>query len=126
MTTPFEQLRAGLVADIDRLRDYGADAQVRALELVLRRLDAIEAAAREELMRLDEAADHCGLSKEHLARLVRQGRIPNAGRKRAPRVRAGDLPPPKPGRRVAGPAPPGYDPDADARSLLSRRGGRSS
>lgn len=126
MTAPFDQLRADLAGDIARLRAYGADAQVCALELVLRRLDEIEAATHDELLRLDEAAARCGLSREHLERLVRQGRIPNAGRKHVPRVRAGDLPPPKPGRHVAGPAPPGYDPDADARSLLSRRGGRSS
>ncbi len=41
---------------------------------------------------LAEAAELSGYSVDHLARLVRDGKIPNAGRPRAPRIRRGDLP----------------------------------
>jgi hypothetical protein len=41
---------------------------------------------------LGEAAAETGYSADHLGRLVRQGRIPNAGRKNAPRVLRSDLP----------------------------------
>jgi hypothetical protein len=41
---------------------------------------------------MEEAARESGYSAEHLGRLIRTGRIPNAGRRSAPRVRRGDLP----------------------------------
>jgi hypothetical protein len=44
-----------------------------------------------ETMSLTEAAERTGYSAEHIGRLVRRGRLPNAGRKNAPRVRLGDL-----------------------------------
>lgn len=72
---------------------------------------------------LPQAAAISGYSSEHLGRLVRSGSIPNAGRPNAPRIRKGDLPrkPARLAKRELGP----YDPDADARTLLSRqRGGR--
>ncbi|MFL5516646.1 MAG: hypothetical protein ACJ8DJ_10845, partial [Gemmatimonadales bacterium] len=62
-------------------------------------------------------------SVDHLARLIREGRLPNAGRHGSPRVRAADLPL-RPRKDVA--ADPGrtYDPVADARALLGRQGER--
>ncbi len=41
---------------------------------------------------LGEAAARSGYSAGHLGRLVRQGTLPNAGRRNAPRIRASDLP----------------------------------
>ena len=41
---------------------------------------------------LQEAADLSGYSADHLGRLVREGKIPNAGRPKAPRIARRDLP----------------------------------
>ena len=51
----------------------------------------LRSAALEDLT-LTEASELSGYSVDHLARLVRDGKIPNAGRPRAPRIRRGDLP----------------------------------
>ena len=40
---------------------------------------------------LTQAAERTGYSAEHIGRLLRQGKLPNAGRKNAPRVRLRDL-----------------------------------
>lgn len=78
---------------------------------------------------LTDAAARSGYSRDHLARLVRQHRIPNSGRRGAPRVRLRDLPI-RPGVTPAPDAHAGddaeltrrcYDPQTDARSLASRR-----
>jgi hypothetical protein len=53
---------------------------------------------------------------------VSQARIPNAGRKGMPRVRAGDVERVLPRKRIAAPGRGTYDPIADARSLLGGRG----
>ncbi len=78
----------------------------------------------ETVLSLAEAANRSGYSVEHLARLVREGRIPNAGHKGSPRIRAADLP-----RKPCALVPTSvrtYDPDADARTLLGRqRGGNN-
>jgi hypothetical protein len=55
----------------------------------LRELQASDAG---ELLTLDEASARSGYSADHLARLIRRGTIPNAGRPHAPRIRASDLP----------------------------------
>ena len=66
---------------------------------------------------LEEASARSGYSAEHLARLVRQGVIPNAGRKGAPRVRAADVP----YRKFAVTRKCSYDVDTDARTLRNER-----
>ena len=55
----------------------------------------LEEALREEgdrLLTLQEASRISGYSADHLGRAVREGRIPNAGRHRAPRICLRDLP----------------------------------
>ena len=55
----------------------------------------LEEALREEgdqLLTLQEASRISGYSADHLGRAVREGRVPNAGRHRAPRIRLRDLP----------------------------------
>ncbi len=57
--------------------------------------DALEKALREGAdapLTLTEASDLSGYSTDHLGRLVREGRIANAGRPGAPRIARGDLP----------------------------------
>jgi len=45
-----------------------------------------------EILTLEQAAEYSAYSVDHLARSLRSGAIPNAGRKGQPRVRRGDLP----------------------------------
>ncbi len=89
---------------------------------VLADLEALLAAARDVPLTLHEAAQESGYSGDHLGRLVRAGRIPNAGRPYAPRIRRRDLP-----RRARAAVADGtrvsYDAGADARKLVSRRKG---
>ena len=68
---------------------------------------------------LAEAAQESGYSVDHLERLVREGKISNAGRRGKPMIRRSDLPI-RP-RKLDGPRLPAYDPVTDARSLGSRR-----
>jgi hypothetical protein len=76
-----------------------------------------------DLLTLTDAATLSGYSADHLGRLVREGTVPNAGRPNAPRIRSQDLP--RKPRGLAKQSPTPYDPDTDARTLLSRqRGGR--
>src|SRR5437660_2481237 len=55
-------------------------------------LDAYEKNYENEILTLDQAATESGYSKDHLSWLQSQGRLPNAGKHGAPRVRRRDLP----------------------------------
>jgi len=83
-------------------------------------LEAVIQSEAEEVLTVDQAAVESGYSKEHIARMVRQGTVPNAGRKQAPRIRRADLPR-KPGRLLAPSQRVSYDPTTDARDLLCRQ-----
>ena len=88
--------------DYDRLT---AAVEARALiDQLLGELELLFAEEEEHALTLTEAARESGYSQDHLARLVREGTIPNAGRSRAPRIRRKDLPRKAsslPGRRPA-------------------------
>ena len=103
-----------------QLRRYGAEPQALALEAVADDLFEVLAGAENALLTLKDAARESGYSVEHLGRLLREGRLPNAGRRGQPRIRAADLPRRGPGA-LAERASAAYDPLADARSLASRR-----
>jgi hypothetical protein len=90
---------------------------------VLADFRAVMASEAEAVLSLREAASRSGYSVEHLGRLIREGRVPNAGRKGTPRIRAADLP--RKPRSLAPVGPQAYDPGADARNLLSRQRGGS-
>ncbi len=91
-------------------------------EMAAKMRDGLAADDR-EMLTLSEAARRTGLSEDHLGRLVREGKVPNSGQKGRPRVRASDLP--RRTRRAFATSPQAaYDPDADARALLGRRGGK--
>ncbi len=92
---------------------------------LLTMLETALVAEAETLLTLSQAAARSGMSEEHLGRLLRQGRIPNAGRRGRPRLRVSDLPrkAPRISKRMDELAMPAYNPDADARSLVSRRRG---
>lgn len=59
---------------------------------ILADFDAVVATEMEAALNLQEAAAESGYSPDHLGALIRQGKIPNAGRPKAPRIRRQDLP----------------------------------
>ena len=74
------------------LRRYGGETPAVAIE---RCADDLEATIRERdetTLSLVEAARESGYSRDHLGRLVRDGKIPNAGRPNAPRIARRHLP----------------------------------
>jgi hypothetical protein len=105
-----------------QLRRYGADAQACTLENAATELEAAELARDEEPLSIEEAAKASGYSEEHLRRQIRDGVIPNAGRRGKPLVLRRHLPR-KPATVIASGTSVAYDPIADARSLSSRRKG---
>jgi hypothetical protein len=88
-----DQLASGWRQRATDLRRFGAaEGPALAWEQAA---DELEMALNEEensLLDLRQAAAECGFSAEHLGRLIREGKIPNAGAKNRPRVRRGDLP----------------------------------
>jgi hypothetical protein len=57
--------------------------------------EELEAAVREgedDLLDLQEAATESGYSADHLSRLLRAGKLPQAGKRNAPKIRRRDLP----------------------------------
>lgn len=73
-------------------RRLGADAQARSLEFCADELAAALRRGGEELLNLAAAAKASGYSVDHLARLVREEKIPNSGRPSKPLIRRKDLP----------------------------------
>lgn len=107
------ELSARWRGDADRLEHWGDSRGAELLRLAAAELDAAVCAADDEELTLEEAVQESGYSERRLRELIADGTIPQAGRKGAPRIRRRDLP-----RRAKGRAA-GYDPDADARALLS-------
>lgn len=104
-------------AELERLHAQ-VDGATVCREL-LQDFERFRAGEAEELLNLCDAARLSGYSEDHLGKLVRAGKIPNAGRAGSPRIRRADLP--RRPTRVAPKAGQFYDPDADARSLAIRR-----
>ena len=87
---------------------------------ILADFDQVIRGQAEEVLTLAQAAQESGYSTDHLRLLIRQAKIPNAGRRRAPRIRRRDIPR-KPGSQPP-PSGVGYLPSASAlrvaRSLI--------
>ena len=81
------------------IRRYGGDTQAIALEACAADLEAALCERDDTTLTLTEAASQSGYSADHLGRLVREGKIPNAGRPGVPRISLRDLP-----RKAHGPA----------------------
>ena len=102
------------------LKEYGDPNAGRLWALAATELDRALKVLGEDALTLVEAAALCGYSADHLGNLVRNGKIPNVGRKHAPRVRRADLPiksttaPGRPRRRRA------VDGDVDVRSIVNK------
>ena len=91
----------------------------RIIDAFLADLTSIERTSNDRLLTLREAAELSGYSTDHLARLVRQAVIPNAGKRHSPRIRLGDLP--RRPKSFAHSQKRSYDAITDARSLGVRR-----
>ena len=74
------------------LRRYGGETPATAIERCADDLEATLVERDETTFSLVEAARESGYSADHLGRLVRDGKIPNAGRPGAPRIALKDLP----------------------------------
>jgi hypothetical protein len=100
-------------------QSFGDDSRARALEWAAERVELALAHAEVQLLSLPEASKRSGYSRDHLARLVRSGKIPDQrppGSKGRLHIRASDLP--------TRPAKP-HTGDADVHELASRLyGGR--
>lgn len=114
-----QQLPGQWRAAADRLRHYAAASHAQLLEVCADELDAAIRAGEDAVLTLGQAATESGLTADHLARQIRTGRIPNAGRHHAPRIRRADLP--CKSHRVAKGPTLAYDLLADARSLRAGR-----
>ena len=79
------------------IRRYGGETPAVAIERCADDLEATLAERDETTYSLVEAARESGYSTDHLGRLVRDGRIPNAGRPGAPRIARRHLPLKAPG-----------------------------
>jgi hypothetical protein len=101
------------------LRPY-APAAALAYEQAADELNATLEAQQNAPLTLSEAARESGFSADHLGRLVREGRIPNAGRPHAPRIRRADLPR-RPALPNAGDGTMLHSPGNLARAVASER-----
>ena len=82
------------------LRRYGGERPAAALEACAAELETALRDRDETTLSLTEAARESGYTADHLGRLVRDGRIPNAGRPGVPRIARVHLP-----RKATAPVP---------------------
>ena len=90
--TSVEILSAAWRRHARTLRGYGDETPAVALESCAEQLEAALRERDEATLSLTEAARESGYSADHLGRLVRDGKIPNAGRPGAPRIARRHLP----------------------------------
>jgi hypothetical protein len=73
-------------------REHEQTSVAIAYELCAKQLDEALKSIAEAPLTLAEAAQLSGYSTDHLGRLIREGKVPNAGRPGAPRIARKDLP----------------------------------
>jgi len=73
-------------------------------------------ASQDELLTIAESARESGYSEDHIRHLIANDRVPNSGKKGAPRIRRANLPIKARARSVTGP-----NPQAAAAAILQRR-----
>ncbi len=118
---PLDEFRAHWLSRAEEFRRL--NVLVEGAKLIVEMIDGLSAATSgegDEALSLRSAARLSGYSVEHLARCVRTGKIANAGERNRPRIRRADLPR-KAKKSLESGAHSAYDPDADARSLVSIR-----
>ncbi|HEY0776571.1 MAG TPA: hypothetical protein VGD56_01270 [Gemmatirosa sp.] len=74
------------------LRELAAEPQAVALERCAGQREAALIAAADEVLTLPEAVRASGYSDRQLRAMLADGRLTDVGRKRAPRIRRGELP----------------------------------
>lgn len=111
--------------DYDRL--VATVSAIRIIDEFLADVSAVFATEEDAVLTLQEGARESGYSPDHLGRLVRHGAIPNAGRKRAPRIRRQDLPRKAATLPVSRPRPQlvGATPEQIARSVVNSNHGET-
>jgi len=91
--TPLREAIARWRQEQERFAQLGFMADAAALTgAILDDVEAAEDGIANELLDLAAAATESGYSKSHIARLIRDGRLSNAGKPHAPVVRRADLP----------------------------------
>lgn len=115
-----QNLPAAWRDEADRLERY-APAAAEAFRTAADELDQAQREQDDELLTLERAATESGYAKRTIREMVADGRIANAGRKNAPRVRRVDLPL-KPGAPEGAARTAGYDVESDADALAERIG----
>ena len=78
--------------DAETLRRRGVAAHATLLESCADELESALQQKHDELLNLTQASRVSGYSREHLGRLLKEERIPNAGQPGAPKIRRGSLP----------------------------------
>lgn len=109
---PLARLLLGWRGEVANLRRRGMEREAYLMDGMADDLESALRGMEQEALPLAEAAAESGYSPDHLGRLVRDGTIPNAGRKHAPRICRSNLP-----RRIARKSPEAYDAQTDARDL---------
>ncbi|MFL5483253.1 MAG: hypothetical protein ACJ8AK_13820 [Gemmatimonadaceae bacterium] len=77
----------------ETLRSFGDAACARLWDIAAVELERAQALFAAETLSLTEAARASGYTADYLGNLVKRGKIANAGRTNAPRIRRQDLPP---------------------------------
>lgn len=73
-------------------RRFGAEPQARTLESCADDLEGALVAQGDQLLSLQQAAEESGYSIDHLSRMLRDGKLQNAGRRSKPMIRRIELP----------------------------------
>ncbi len=116
---PLDALRTKWRARRDEFARFQAAVNGATLcDELLADLNGALLAHDDEVLTLRDAAAVSGYTVDHLARLIRQGKLPNAGRKRAPRVHRRDVP--LKANTSRGHDTDSYNARSDARSLVRR------
>lgn len=88
-----QEFRAKWLRESELMGNRGSLVSGKAIcSEVLADFDAVMESESDAVLTLTEGARQSGYSADHLGRLIREGKIPNAGRPNSPRVRVGDLP----------------------------------
>lgn len=89
---PILALVSAWLAEAESLRNWGGGGLAEVLERASSQLEQLIDELGHQQLTLKEASELSGYSTDHLSRLVRDGRIPNAGKHGAPRIKCVDLP----------------------------------
>ena len=72
--------------------EFGAEGQAKGVEWCLKHLERALQEQNNRLLNLQKAAELSGYTPDSLGRMVRGGKIPNAGRPGSPKIRLKDVP----------------------------------